>query len=63
MQEEHASTDLISKINKQFSEKMAALPFEGLHIAYLQKKYFTDSFHLMVSFPNPHNVVILYIGN
>ena len=63
MQEEHASADLISKINKQFSEKIAAPPFEGLHTAYLQRKYFTDNFHLLVSLPNPHNVLILYIGN
>ena len=63
MQEEHASADLISKINKQFSEKIAAPLFEGLHTAYLQRKYFTDNFHLLVSLPNPHNVLILYIGN
>ena len=30
MHEEHASTELITKINKQFSGKLAAPPFEGL---------------------------------
>ena len=49
MHEEHASTELITKINEQFSEKLAAPPFEGLQSAYLQKKYFTDNFHLVVS--------------
>ena len=48
MYEEHASIELINKINKQFSDKIAVPPFEGLHIAYLQKKYFIDKFHLVV---------------
>ena len=56
MQEEHASTELIKKINKHFSEKIAVPPFEGLQTAYLQKKYFTDNFHLVVRIPYPHNV-------
>ena len=47
MQEEHASTELISKIHKHFFEKIAVPPFE---------KYFTDNFHLAVSIPNPYNV-------
>ena len=56
MHEEHASTELITKINKQFSEKLAVPPFEGLQSAYLQKKYFTDNFHLVVSISNQHNL-------
>ena len=54
MHEEHASTELISKIHKQFSDKITAPPFEGLQTAYLQKKYFTENFHLVVSKHNVH---------
>ena len=37
MQEEHASVELISNVNKLFSEKIAVTLFEGLQTAYLQK--------------------------
>ena len=49
MQWEHASTELITKVKSHFSEKLAAPPFEGLQTAYLQKRYFTDNFNLVVS--------------
>ena len=39
MKEGHASTELISRVNEQFSKKLAVTPFEGLHTSYLQKKY------------------------
>ena len=48
MLEGHASTELISRVNEQFSTKIAATPFEGLHTSYLQKKYYNDHFHLVV---------------
>ena len=48
MQEGHASTELISRVNEQFSKKIATTPFEGLHTSYLQKKYYNDHFHLVV---------------
>ena len=51
MQEEHASVELISQINKLFSEKIAVAPFQGLQTAYLQKKIFCDHFNLVVWTP------------
>jgi len=48
MQEGHASNELISRVNEQFSKKIAATPFEGLHTSYLQKKYYNDHFYLVV---------------
>lgn len=60
MQKEHASTELITTVKSHFSKKLAAPPFEGLQIAYLQKKYFTDNFNLVVSThkcDNSHTVI------
>ena len=48
MQEGHASPELISKVNEQFTKQIAATPFDGLHTSYLQKKYYIDHFHLVV---------------
>ena len=42
MQESHASNKLISRVNEQFSKKIAATPCEGLHTSY------NDHFYLGV---------------
>ena len=43
--------ELISQVNELFSKKIAEAPFEDLHTSYLQKKYYTDHFHLVVCVP------------
>ena len=48
MEEGHASAELISEVDEQFTKQIAAAPFEGLHTSYLQKKYYIDHFHLVV---------------
>jgi len=37
MQEGHVSAELISKVNGEFTERVATSPFEDLQTAYLQK--------------------------
>ena len=44
----HASIELVNKVNKQFSDKIAAPPFDDLRTANLQKKCFIDKLHLVV---------------
>ena len=41
--------DSVSRINEIFSKKLSTSPFEGLDTAHLQRKYFLEHFHLVVS--------------
>ena len=41
--------DSVSRIDNLFSKKLATSPFDGLDTAHLQRKYFLEHFHLVVS--------------
>jgi len=57
LQENDASMELSTKINETITQRIGPSPFQGIHTAYLQQKYYSEHFNLVVSIMYIHRIL------